>query len=62
MVPIVPSGAVELTLFREPSGPMPEAKVRGLVMSKLMGNLVILEVSNGFQIEHYKFDQIFAKK
>ena len=25
MVPIVPSGAVELTLFREPEGPMPEA-------------------------------------
>ena len=24
MVPIVPSGAVEVTLFREPEGPMPE--------------------------------------
>ena len=29
MVPIVPSGAVELTLFREPSGPMPEAERKG---------------------------------
>ena len=41
MVPIVPSGAVELTLFREPSGPMPEAERKGGVMSKLTGNLVI---------------------
>ena len=30
MVPIVPSGAVELTLFREPSGPMPEAERKGV--------------------------------
>ncbi|CAL1135490.1 unnamed protein product, partial [Cladocopium goreaui] len=27
MVPIVPSGAVELTLFREPEGPMPEVQL-----------------------------------
>ena len=48
MVPIVPSGAVELTLFREPSGPMPEAERKGGGDVQTDGKSAHLEVSKCF--------------